>query len=574
MRRQKGINNIYMTEKQEYQVLARKYRSQNFDDLIGQDALVRTLKNAIETGRIAHAFMLTGIRGVGKTTTARLIAKALNYRGTDGKADPTTGNTDDCEICQAIAKGRHPDVIEMDAASNTSVDDIREIIDGVRYAPTSARYKIYIIDEVHMLSKSAFNALLKTLEEPPSHVKFIFATTEVRKIPVTVLSRCQRFDLRRVEVDVLEAHYKMICQKEGAKFDEEAITLISRAADGSVRDGLSLLDQAIALGDGYVGAEIVKGMLGLSDRTKVFDLYEAAITNKTAEALKLMEGLYNDGADPAQTIEDLLDLTHSLTRIRLLKDAADLSAFSAEMQERAKTLAYQLSMPSLNKAWQIFSKGLSEVRLAPSPKKAAEMVLIRLIYAAELPDPLDLIKKIKEEGGFDGAGASAAPNADKGGDEGSRTLMQKTASGSASGSSTTMHAPNPQIDARANAEPITAFATMEELYEYLKPLEVVLANEIYEFAHPVKLEKGNIEIRLEAGARSDVVRRLINTLRENTGSTFMVTLSKEAGGQTLSEIAKQHAAAELENARNLPEVQKIVEAFPGAKVIEIVAKDE
>jgi len=299
-----------------YRVLARKYRPKNFDELIGQEALVRTLTNAIDSGRIAHAFMMTGVRGVGKTTTARIIAKALNYAGPDGKAGPTTGDTDDCPICQAITEDRHPDVIEMDAASRTGVDDIREILDGVRYAPTEARYKVYVIDEVHMLSKNAFNALLKTLEEPPEHVKFIFATTEIRKVPITVLSRCQRFDLRRVDVPTLAGHFENLCGKEGVKADEDAINMIARAADGSVRDGLSLLDQAIATGGDTITADQVQAMLGLGDKAQNLDLLEHALTGNMPEALEIMDALYAGGLDPVVLVQDLLDLTHVLTKLR------------------------------------------------------------------------------------------------------------------------------------------------------------------------------------------------------------------------------------------------------------------
>lgn len=379
-----------------YRVLARKYRPQSFDELIGQDALVRTLTNAIESGRIAHAFMLTGVRGVGKTTTARIIAKALNYVGADGKAGPTTGATEDCKICQAIAEDRHPDVIEMDAASRTGVDDIREILDGVRYAPSEARYKVYVIDEVHMLSKNAFNALLKTLEEPPEHVKFIFATTEIRKVPITVLSRCQRFDLRRVDVPTLSAHFTSICEKESVKAEPEAIAMIARAADGSVRDGLSILDQAMALNGESITSQAVEDMLGLADRARSLDLLERALSGDMPEALEIMDDLYRAGADPVALIQDLLDLTHTLTKLRAVPEAKEMShAMAADEVKRAAELAGKLSMPTLGKTWQILLKGLAEVQAAPNPQSAAEIVLIRLAYAADLPDPAALIKTLQ-----------------------------------------------------------------------------------------------------------------------------------------------------------------------------------
>lgn len=558
-----------MSTEKEYQVLARKYRPQNFDDLIGQAPLVQTLKNAIETGRIAHAFMLTGIRGVGKTTTARIIAKALNYTGADGKAGPTTGNTDDCETCQAISEGRHPDVIEMDAASHTGVDDVRELIDGVRYAPSSARYKIYIIDEVHMLSKNAFNALLKTLEEPPSHVKFIFATTEIRKVPVTVLSRCQRFDLRRIELSDLEKHFKKICSKEGSEYDEAAITMISQAADGSVRDGLSLLDQAIALGDGKVEAETVKNMLGLTDGTRLVDLFEAAMTGKTKQALSILETLYAEGADPAQVIEDLLELTHSFTKIRILKGNAEGTNIPHGQQERAESLAYQLSMPGLNRAWQILMKGLHEVQSAPNAIKAAEMVLIRLIYANEMPDPLDLIKKI-QSGEISDVNIAGQQNVNKDEGEG-RTLMNVAGSGAVMAQK-----PAPQESTAPNGtnDDIDRFDSMESLYDYLTPREILLANELYEYAHPVKFSKGFIEIRLKDGARGDITKRLSKALKDHTGNVFMVSPSTDEGLPSLADQKREAQAADLEMVKAHENVTKIVELFPGTKVTKVIYPED
>lgn len=558
-----------MSEQQEYRVLARKYRSQNFDDLIGQEPLVRTLKNAIEAGRIAHAFMLTGIRGVGKTSTARIIAKALNYRGADGQAGPTTGSTDDCDVCQAIAAGRHPDVIEMDAASHTGVDDIREIIDGARYAPSSARYKIYIIDEVHMLSKNAFNALLKTLEEPPAHVKFIFATTEIRKVPITVLSRCQRFDLRRIELEDLKKHYQVICQKEGAEFDDQAITMIARAADGSVRDGLSILDQAIALGNGKVRGDIVSDMLGLSDVSETLDLFEAIMGGQPEIALTAVSELYTKGGDPAQIVEDLCHFTHILTKTRVLKEGADLSEYSAEMQERLKTLAYKVSMPGLNRAWQILMKGLTEVKMAAHPLKAAEMVIIRLIYASEMPDPLDLLKKIQSgEISAGDTGQASVETASAGDDQ--RTLMSVRSGGGKA------VAAQPRIspEAENHVENITAFKDMDELYEFLSPREVVLANELYEYAHPVKFDKGVVHIRLKDGARPDIYARLSKSLKDYTGNPFMVNLSQDQGLPTLSERRVEKRAQDLHAARENEGVKKILESFPDAELVEILYDDE
>ncbi|MFC6216922.1 DNA polymerase III subunit gamma/tau, partial [Fodinicurvata halophila] len=395
--------------KSPYLVLARKYRPQSFADMIGQDALVRTLKNAIETDRLPHAVVLTGVRGVGKTTTARIIAKAINYTGPDGSAGPTVGSTDDCETCRAIAEDRHPDVLEMDAASRTGVDDIRELIEGVRYRPVSARYKVYIIDEVHMLSKNAFNALLKTLEEPPPHIMFIFATTEIRKVPVTVLSRCMRFDLRRVEQPVLAEHFAALCQREDVAAEEEALQMIARAADGSVRDGLSLLDQAIALGESRVEAATVKQMLGLTDRAQIYDLYEAALKGDVATALEQLGSLYAAGGDPVVVLQDMLELTHSLTRIKVVPDTPTAGLTENE-RLRGREMAEKLGVPVLTRVWQMLLKGISETQQAASPLQAAEMVLIRLAYAADLPAPADLVRRLSQEEGHSGNG-SAAPAA-------------------------------------------------------------------------------------------------------------------------------------------------------------------
>lgn len=379
-----------------YRVLARKYRPRHFDELIGQDALVRTLRNAIETGRIAHAFMLTGVRGVGKTTTARIIAKALNYTGPDGTAGPTTGPTDDCEVCRAITEDRHPDVIEMDAASNRGIDDIRQILDGVRYAPVSARYKVYIIDEVHMLTKESFNALLKTLEEPPAHVKFIFATTEIRKVPVTILSRCQRFDLKRVDVGTLSAHYQKICGLENVQAEDDAIAMIARAADGSVRDGLSLLDQAIALSHEAISVGQVRDMLGLADRSRILDMLEHSLRGACAPALTIMDDLARAGADALVIVQDLLELTHLLTRYRAVPALRESdNAVSPDIKARLIPLCMEFSMPTLGRAWTLLLKGVNEIQSAPQQRAALEMLLIRLAYTSDLPDPGDLLKKSK-----------------------------------------------------------------------------------------------------------------------------------------------------------------------------------
>ena len=403
-----------------YRVLARKYRPRDFSELVGQEALVRTLTNAIKSGRLAHAFMLTGVRGVGKTTTARIIARALNCTGPDGKGGPTITPCGVCENCKSITADRHVDVMEMDAASHTGVDDIREIIEGVRYGPVAARYKVYVIDEVHMLSKNAFNALLKTLEEPPEHVKFIFATTEIRKVPVTVLSRCQRFDLRRIDSQTLVKHFNRVAEAEGVTVDPDAMALIARAADGSARDGLSLLDQAMALGGDRLDALQVRDMLGLADRARVVDLFEAAMTGQPRDALDILSDLHRSGADPVVVLQDLLDFTHFLTRFKVVPETALDPGTPETERVRGGELSGKLGMPALTRAWQILLKGLGEVQSAPVPFDAAEMVIVRLAYSADLPNPADLIRQLQGSGAPAGGGTPAGQNGGGGG--GSRAM--------------------------------------------------------------------------------------------------------------------------------------------------------
>ncbi len=549
-----------MSEKTEaYRVLARKYRPQSFDELIGQDALVRTLKNAITSGRIAHAFMLTGVRGVGKTTTARIIAKALNYKGPDGTSGATTGDTSDCPLCQAISEDRHPDVIEMDAASRTGVDDIREILDGVRYAPTEARYKIYVIDEVHMLSKNAFNALLKTLEEPPEHVKFIFATTEIRKVPITVLSRCQRFDLQRVGPELLIPHFTNICEKENVKAQETALAMIARAADGSVRDGLSLLDQAIALSEDQITDENVGAMLGLGDKQQNLDLLEHALTGNIKDALDIMDNLHKNGASPNVLIQDLLEITHNLTKARAVPE------IEAE-SDRIKELGAKLSMPTLSKTWQILLKGLSEVNIAPNPQQSAEMVIIRLAYAADLPDPSDLMKKLKDNAGTPNApapsGANTAPQ--------SAPPPLVNAQGSISGG-----APNRGGAETALAivpEPkIYALKTLEDIICMLREhKELYLAEQLYHFAHLINLQEGKLELRLEEEARADFTPNLTKMLKTITGDHWMVVISKARGAETLANVDEANRLQALEDMSQVPLVKNILEIFPDGELVKIL----
>lgn len=551
----------------EYRVLARKYRPQNFDQLIGQDALVRTLKTAIETGRIAHAYMLTGVRGVGKTTTARIIARALNYIGPDGKAGPTTGPTDDCDICKAIMEDRHPDVMEMDAASRTGIDDIREILDGVRYAPTQARYKVYIIDEVHMLSKNAFNALLKTLEEPPPHVIFIFATTEIRKVPVTVLSRCQRFNLRRVDAETLSKYYSWVSEQEKVTIEEEAVAMIARAADGSVRDGLSILDQAMAQGaGGTITSTQVRDMLGLADRSKLLDLYEEILKGECPKALEMMADLYRAGADPSSVIQDLLDITHLMSKFQAISAPPQTVEpnMATQERERAAKIAGSVTMPVLGRVWQILLKGLSEVQYASNPQSAAEMVVIRLAYASTLPDPATLVKKL-QEGGSVSAPASRGSSAPSSGGGVSSFVSGASAQVKAS----------PVLQNEPVAIANNNLGTLQDVVALLEQNgAMILATNVYQYVELVKLEAGILEFSTTANAPPKLSSDLLKKLNEITNQRWMVSVSAKKGQPTLAVQGAAAKAQELENIKADPLVRKIFDTFPGAEIISIKPHEE
>lgn len=567
----------------EYRVLARKYRPQNFDDLRGQDVLVKTLKNAIESGRIAHAFMLTGVRGVGKTTTARIIAKALNYTGADGNAGPTTGPTDDCETCKAIAEDRHPDVIEMDAASNTGVENIREILDSVRYAPSSARYKIYIIDEVHMLSKSAFNALLKTLEEPPEHVKFIFATTEIRKVPVTVLSRCQRFDLRRIEPDTLKELFTDICTKEQAEIEDEALNMIARAADGSARDGLSILDQSISMSEGKVTADQVKSMLGLADQGRILDLFEASVTGNTEDALDILDDLYNAGAEPMVVMQDMLDMGHILTRLHTTKQPDSLKGRFPEAElTRANDIAAKLSLPALAKSWQILLAGHQDVMQAPRPQAALEMIIIRLVYAANLPDPDRLLKQLdelKKNGGSDPS--MIAPSGSMG--EAHPTQMSSTAQKKTQQLGQGKVVSNVHGVAQTSAQPkldsqkqIVANANLETLEDIVALFEqnkkMILAGQIFHNVHLISIKGRRLEIALAEDVPQKFVGDLTTELRKLTGHRdWVISIGDLSVAQkTLAAVAEEKVEARLKDVMADPFISQILEAFPGTEIRDII----
>ncbi len=554
-----------------YRVLARKYRPVRFADLIGQEAMVRTLSNAIATGRLAHAFVLTGVRGVGKTTTARIIARALNCIGPDGKGGPTIDPCGVCEHCVAIAEDRHMDVIEMDAASRTGVDDIRELIDGVRYRPVSARYKIYIVDEVHMLSKNAFNALLKTLEEPPEHVKFVFATTEIRKVPITVLSRCQRFDLRRIDQAALAGHLIAVAEKEGRKVSVAAAAMLARAADGSARDGLSLLDRALAHIDGEVGEGAMRDLLGLADRTQIFDLFETVMTGNTAAALGQLAEMYRAGAEPGVVVQDLLELTHWLTRLKMLPALGDDPAVPEAERARGKTLATKLAVPVLARTWQMLLKGIAETQASGAPLAALEMLIVRLTYAAELPTPAELIA---------GAPVGAAPvaasssNGGGGGSARSSTVAAGTpvrASASPGGQAQAMRRAEPEMAVANDAAPVTAalpdpqtFADVVALFEAKR--EGILHAHLLNAVHLVNFEPGRIEFRPNESAPRDLAMQVMNYLGTWTGKRWMVAISREAGQATLGEQATAKREARKAQAAQHPLVRAVLDAFPGSAI--------
>ncbi len=577
-----------------YRVLARKYRPATFAQLIGQEAMVRTLTNALRSGRLAHAFVLTGVLGVGKTTTARIIARALNCVGPDGGGGgPTADPCGTCEHCRAITEDRHVDVLEMDAAGRTGVDDIRELIEGVRYRPTSARYKVYIIDEVHMLSRNAFNPLLKTLEEPPAHVKFVFATTEARKLPVTVLSRCQRFDLRRIDAGTLGAHLGDVAAKEGFDISEGALQLIARAADGSVRDGLSLLDQAFAHGDGAVDEAAARDMLGLADRGQTFILLEAVLRGDIPEALKLIAEQHAAGADPAVVLGDMLELTHWLTRIKIVPDAADAPGVPEMERVRGRDMAERLSMAALARAWQMLLKGLGEVRQAPAPLPAAEMILIRLAYAAELPTPAEAVKALDAESAGGAAGGMVADKGPQGPSAGpaaepsdavSAATVATTAPGPESASrpesapqaavtvATTalepQSAPRPLTAPQAAAAPDPAsFEDVIRLVEERK--ELTLKAYLVNNLHLVRFQAGRIEFRPDERAPGDLANRLSRFLNDNTARRWVVTVSREPGADTLSQQKQATEAALRADAASHPLVKAVMETFPGATISEV-----
>jgi DNA polymerase-3 subunit gamma/tau len=556
-----------------YRVLARKYRPASFDDLIGQEAMVRTLENAFRLGRIHQAYMLTGVRGVGKTTTARILARAFNYElpAKDGRpavTEPTVHMPELGVHCQAIIESRHVDVIEMDAASHTGIDDIREIIESARYRPVMARTKVFIIDEVHMLSKSAFNGLLKTLEEPPEHVRFLFATTEIEKVPVTVRSRCQRFDLRRIDSDVLIRHLAGICEKEDVRIDDDALALIARASEGSVRDSLSMLDQAIAHGGAHDRIDItnVRAMLGTGDRGRIIDMFESVMKGDVKTALESLREQYDQGADPALVLADFAEFVHFVTRLKLIPESKLDASITQEERVRGASFAKTLTMPVLTRAWQILVKGMQDMKDSPRPLAAADMVLVRLAYAADMPTPDDVMKRLTS--GSPASSPSPSPRPAGGGSGGmSATAVARptmVAQSAAPAGAPQMRAETEQAQPRVM---LKSFEDVVALAQVNRDIQLKMALE--RDVHLVRFEQGSIEFSLEAGASPQLAATLMRRLQEWTGIRWMVAISNEPGAKTLRQVADEKAEEKLTGVRAEPLVRAVLERYPNAEIVAI-----
>ena len=544
----------------QYVILARKYRPQNFDDLLGQDALVQTLTNAIKNNRLHHAYILTGIRGVGKTSTARIIAKALNCVGPDGNGGPTVHPCGVCENCKAITAGRHIDVMELDAASRTGVDDIREILDGVRYKPTNARYKIYIIDEVHMLSKNAFNALLKTLEEPPSHVIFIFATTEIRKVPVTILSRCQRFDLQRLKIEELMKMYHKIIASEGLQADEEALQMLAKAADGSARDATSLLDQAVSLGMGNVKIDVVKNMIGLADRSQTFELFENLVSGHVDKVIELLQTQYKNGANPTTILQDLINVTHLVAKTRIIPSSVEESSVSEEEREFAKKMAVSVSIAVLSKIWQMLIKGVSEMQIAPVQIDALEMILIRIAYSAELPTPAEILADVKKNSNL----GATAPHFENG------SSLSANISNPVSAAVLTQNTPQ---NAEGGSKPANFFNSPEDFISYLEQTRRLLI--VYSLKSDVSFDDfhdGYIKMTITDKISPDFIMNLHKILEQATGKSWKIDTVRGNLGQTLFQKEDAKLAEERKDIMESPLVKAILAEFKGARIETITRK--
>ena len=561
----KGSNIVAESPTSPYLVLARKYRPNSFSSLIGQDAMVQTLSNAFRSGRIPHAFILTGIRGVGKTTTARILARAVNYEDASGRR-PSLDLDAEGIHCRAIIEGRHVDVVEMDAASNTGIGDIREIIDSVKYAPATAPYKVYIIDEVHMLSTAAFNGLLKTLEEPPPYVKFIFATTEIRKVPVTILSRCMRFDLRRVPPETMTAHLVDLLDREAIGYEPEALSMIVRAGEGSVRDNQSLLDQAISHGDGRVTAATVKAMLGLGDRARTIDLFENLMRGDIAAALTLLRELYDAGADPQTILADLCDFTHLVTRIKVVPAAADDLSLTPDERSRGKDLAGRLGMRALSRGWQILFKGFDEVASAGNALQAAEMVLVRLAYAADLPTPDELAGRLSADRGSSPAPTPPVP-------------VSRPMGGGGSAQALRVEAPQPRFEPAAAPTPgPTALASPRSFPELValagEKRDLLLKNALESALRPLSFAEGSIEVALVEGADAGAVQLLQNRLKQWTGRNWLVSVKTTTElVPTVRETERQKDDEQKAAAHDDPLVRAILETFPGSRVSNVTIRE-
>ena len=536
----------------QYIALARKYRPQTFEDLLGQDALVQTLTNAIQNNRLHHAYILTGIRGVGKTTTARLIARAINCTGPDGKGGPTIHPCGECENCKAIAADRHIDVIELDAASKTGVDDMREILDGVRYKPTMARYKVYIIDEVHMLSKSAFNALLKTLEEPPAHVMFIFATTEIRKVPVTILSRCQRFHMQRNSKETIVKLFHKVLAAENIETEDEALHMVARAADGSARDGLSMLDQAIVLGNGKIENATVKNMLGLADRQQTFAMYEKLLEGNVAEVLQILHQLYSDGATPILIIQDLVDITHLLAKVKIIPDYINDSSVGENDREMCKKLnAAPISI--LSKIWQMLIKGISELQYANVQIDALEMILMRIAYSANMPTPADLLKELKKKSRVNNLA----------------NKPQIVLNSSIRIANTDAHIASDLTEDSEGFE----LSTPEELVKLLNAKRQMLL--LYAVKNDMSFKEftaGKMRIALSEKADKDLIANLRKFLAKETGVSWVIDIDYEPLGETLAFKENKELERDKKNISEYPLVKAILSEFSGAKIETVIRK--